>query len=187
MVNPAQDGEAHHEPVSRNYRVRKKLCRPPTLMKRKLKWPATPRTEIGTKKWVREQFNRKNFTNLANSSDISPTLSFIRRDCAFNAPTVLENVNVNGPCKEKTKSVITTMAGGKMIKLKPYKIIICTVLRIAVLDRITTSLRSGKSVDVHIDSFSNQWDKSQLHQNVTLVKSTSSSTGQGHLTGRRQS
>ena len=61
------------------------------------------------------------------------------------------------------------MAGGKMIKLKPYIVIICTVLRIAVLDRITTSLRSGKSVDVHINSFSNQWDKSQLHYDGYLL------------------
>ncbi len=151
-----------YAPLLKNYRTRKKLFRMPKYIQNKAKAKTAQSFDVGTEKWATEQFSNRNFTSVINSINLTPMISSIHRDCSFDASTVLNNVNIRGLRKENAQATINIIANGKNIKYKPYIVIICTILRISALDRIETSLRSGKSADLHIDSFSTQWDKSQL-------------------------
>ena len=147
----------------------KKLFRVPKYIQYNAEPKPGSSFDAGMEKWSTEQFSNRNFTRIASIPNLKSVFSSIQRNRSYHATTILQGFNLPGLRKEHAQSTINTMADGKCIQYKPCIIILCTIFRIAVLDRIETSLRSGKSANLHIDSFSNQWDKSQLLQDGYLL------------------
>ena len=158
-----------HVPVHRNFRTRKKCFRVPKYIQYNMAPKSGNSFDVGTEKWATEQFSNRNFTSIASIPNLKPVFSSIQRNCSYHSSAFFQGLNIPGLRKEHVQSTINTMAHGKCIHYKPCIVIMCTIFRIAVLDRVETSLRSGKSANVHIDSFSNQWDKSQLLEDGYLL------------------
>ena len=163
-INSAKIRNFFHAPIFRNFRTRKKPFRVPKYIRYNVESKSGQSFDVGTEKWATEQFSNRNFTSISRIPELKPTFAgILQSNCSYYySTTILQAFNIPGLRKEHAQSAINNMANGKSIQHSQSIVIICTIYRIAVLDRIETSLRSGKSANVHIDSFSDQWDKSQL-------------------------
>ena len=163
-INSAKIRNFFRAPNFRNFRTRKKPFRVPKYIQYNVESKSGHSFDVGTEEWATEQFSNRNFTSISRIPELKPTFAgILQSNCQYYySTTILQAFNIPGLRKEHAQSAINNMANGKSIQYSQSIVIICTIYRIAVLDRIEASLRSGKSANVHIDSFSDQWDKSQL-------------------------